>query len=92
MPVRFRAARRHSPPLEFHVWRVTKGALRAEALVRLTVRGRELRVMVNDELMFSHLFAGDDDGRRLGEQSTGTLQSFLGQGWALSPDSDVVCQ
>jgi hypothetical protein len=87
----FRPAAPPPPPLEHLLWRVTKdgvnGAKRiAEAWVRLMAHGREIRVTVGAALVFSMLFRDDEDGRRIGTHSAGTLQNFLGHGWTQDLD------
>ena len=60
-------------------WSARKGMRVAESRVRVMAHGRELRVTVGADLGFSMLFR-DDDGRKIGTHSTGTLQNFLGHG------------
>ena len=79
-------------PLEHLLWRVTKdgvtGARRiAEARARVMAHGRELRVTVGADLVFSMLFRDDEDGRKIGTHSTGTLRNFIGHGWTQEFDA-----
>lgn len=69
------------------VWRVEKDSRWAEARVRSVPHGEELRFVVgglgrDESLMQSTVYA-PGDGASLGEISAGTLQNFIGHGWAL---------
>jgi hypothetical protein len=69
------------PPSEALLWRVTKDTCNAQAVVRLLPHGRELRVTVNGDLMWSRLFRDDEDGHELGRMSDGCRVNFERVGW-----------
>jgi hypothetical protein len=54
--------------------------------VRVQAHGRECRVTLGDMLWCSQLFR-DGMGDALEVTSTGTLQNFIGYGWALVSDN-----
>lgn len=73
-------------PTDHALWRVAKDSRWAEARVRHVPHGSELRFVVggqgrDETLMQSVVYpAGDDPA--LAVMSAGTLQNFVGHGWA----------
>lgn len=79
-------------PIEHVVWRLTKDARIAEAVVRIYPHGRELRVTVGGVLFWSRLYRDGEDSRPLGEMATGCRQDFLRFGWRNIEDSERGCR
>lgn len=82
-----------SPPpsatyLEAVYWRLQKGQRIAEARVRtLPNVGLELRVLVDDALVWSRFYRTADDFKLLGYQSERCREDFLKLGWRDAPTS-----
>lgn len=81
-----RAAPSEPAPADNVLWRVEKDTRWAEGRVRHVPHGSELRFVVggqgrDETLMLSVVYrAGDDPA--LAVMSAGTLQNFVGHGWA----------
>jgi hypothetical protein len=69
------------PPVEHLLWRLRKDGRVAEARVREMAHGHELRISVDNQLVWSKLFPLDAiaDAPR---ESVATLALFLDRGWA----------
>jgi hypothetical protein len=80
------------PPTEILLWTVTKNVRRARAVVRVYPHGRELRVSVEDTLMWSRLYRDHEDSRELGQMAAGTLADFERVGWRRVEDAQVAPQ
>jgi hypothetical protein len=66
---------------EHTIWRVMKDSRWAEGRVRDVPHGRELRIMVGTELVWSCVYRGGAESAELGTASTGVLQDFQRLGW-----------
>jgi hypothetical protein len=74
------------PIAERVLWRLTHGATgkRAEARVWVMEQGRQLRVTVDGELTFSHLF-DPRDASELRTTADGCRESLQRAGWTPGP-------
>lgn len=78
MSIAFSKPRQPEAIPEHSLWTVTKGTRTAEARVRMTPGGIELRFYVHEELIWSQLF---QDGRELGELAEQKKAEFQAMGW-----------
>lgn len=69
------------PPVEHALWTLTKAAHQAEARVRSTPFGPELRILVDGELWWSQLFQpATEAGMRAAAERK--REEFEAKGWA----------
>jgi hypothetical protein len=68
------------------LWTVYRQGREATALVRNFSFGRQLRVMVGGEPVFTRLLR-DDDAQAVGSLSAETLKAFVQAGWRESPET-----
>jgi len=78
-------ARAPVPPPEQVIWRLVHGSRYAEARVRVWRHGRELRVTVDDTLVFSRLFHPHEHAGEFEAIANGTRMNFERVGWTTDP-------
>lgn len=66
---------------EHVLWQLTKANRITEARSRMTPLGPELRVFVDDELLWSQVFRGVTAGVVLGKRSEEAMRELQGRGW-----------
>lgn len=66
--------------IETPLWRLTRGADRAEARMRVKFNRREFRVFVNGELLWSRNY-GLEDQAQFDADAAVKYQEMTGQGW-----------
>ena len=72
----------HPPPPRVEIlWAVRKGDREARALVRQHPLGRELVVMVGQDIGWSRVYRLDEDRQALDTMAVGCLQDFLRLDW-----------
>lgn len=74
---------------EHEVWRVVKDTRAATASIRDLPHGRELRVLVGDDLLTAIVYR-PGEANELAEMATGLRQSFEAKGWTLLATDDAV--
>ncbi len=66
--------------IETPLWRLTRGADRAEARMRVKFNRREFRVFVNGELLWSRNY-GLEDQAQFDADAAAKYEEMAGQGW-----------
>ena len=69
------------PPNERTLWVLRRGFRVTRAVVRLFPHGRELRLLVGEELAWSRLFRDDAQGPTLNTFAEHALRTFTSCGW-----------
>lgn len=73
--------------IETPLWRLSKGADRAEARTRVKFARREFRVYINGELLWSRNY-GLDDAAQLESDAAAKYAELTGDGWQ-APATDA---
>jgi hypothetical protein len=76
-----------SPPIEHVLWIVRKDNQEARAIVRHDPLGRELVVMVGQDIGWSRLYRDHEDIRAPGEMAEGCRLDFERLGWRTDTSS-----
>ena len=81
MSVGFAPRRPPPPPHEITLWVARKDRRHARALIRQHPLGRELVVMIGQDIGWSRLYRDHKDSRTLGEMAEGCRLDFERFGW-----------
>jgi hypothetical protein len=74
--------------IETPLWRLQRGADRADARMRVKFNRREFRVYINGELLWSRNY-GLDDSAQFDADSAAKYEELTGLGWA-PPSTEAV--
>ena len=85
MSIGFHTAPPPTPPREITLWVVRKDTRHARALVRQHPLGRELVVMVGEDIGWSRLYRDQEDSRALGQMAEGCRLDSSGAGGVPTP-------
>jgi hypothetical protein len=77
----FRPSGPVAPPPQITLWVVLKDTRNARATVRQHPHGRELVVLVGEDIAWSRLYRDHEDSRDLGLMAEGTRLDFERLGW-----------